>query len=243
LSNSCPACEHIDNNQSSFCEMCGTPTSTLKSSVEPKQLQISLGYSSISGGAGDKNNFFILDTSSIYNETKQKIILLVIVRGLSDYLNISELRDVLLSRIIYQASGIDHRKILVELKESIDKQLTSNDPLSDYTEKGLLISIVDNQKVNSLCFGDPCLFLIPKKDELQVFHGIITDAIMPEIALADGTAVVFTSHDLKSLVDKKEVIKLISHASTAQIACDNIAIAIKVRISDISLALIKMAKP
>jgi hypothetical protein len=238
LSNSCTACGHFNSKQSSFCEMCGTPTSTKKSSFEPDQCQISLGYSSIPGGAEGKNTFFILDTSSIYNEAKQKIILLVIVRGLSDYLNILELRDVLLSRIIYRASGIDHRKILVELKDSIDKQLTSN-ALNDFKEKGLLISIVDNQKVNSLCFGDPCLFIIPEKDEMQVFRGIITDAIMPEIALSDGTTVVFTSHDLESLVDKKEVIKLISHASTAQIACVNIVNLIKAKISSISLAVIK----
>jgi hypothetical protein len=238
LSNSCTACGHFNSSQSSFCENCGNPTSNNKSSIEPKQIQISLGYSSIPDDAGDKNSFFILDTSSIYNETKRKTILLAILKGLSDYLNASEIRDVLISQIVYQTSAIDPRIILVELKEKIDKQIASNS-LNEFKKKGLLISIIDNQKISSLCLGDSYLFLIPKKGELQAFHRTIADATVQKTILSAATSIVFSSHDLENLVGKKELTKLILQASNAQKACENIVKTIKDKIPSISVAIIK----
>jgi hypothetical protein len=228
-SQTCPACGSTNDLQGGFCQSCGEPLNSAQtdsqlgindSAKDDKNIkEIAIGYaSSLREGLDNKDSFLVVDLTAVFRGKKHRIILCAIVKGLAKCIDGAVLVGGLLSEILGPHQP-NYKEQLVNIQKKFNEQgstLFTNDEPSK--ETGLLVSVIDNDQLSTLCINLPCAFIINKTLK-QVIKGIEKpDTQM--CTLEKGDIVCLACCDILALEGEKDTLNTIAKANNLQIACN-----------------------
>ena len=223
----CTVCGEVNSSEAPFCESCGNPLQIEVASPNSENLvvpDIALGYASnLDNKPENRDGFLIFDATSLFSEDKHRRILCIIVKGLSKFLDPRILMNKLSTEIISQKKDIDYQKVLLDVKNYLNKEHIL--PFSGNKEKsetGVLVSILDNRQVNTLCIDAPRAFILNEDKTIQMMEGTKTNPVFQSDLIKNGAYICMCSSDLDVLLSKDEIAEAIIQAYNPQLACNTI---------------------
>ncbi len=183
--------------------------------------EISIGYaSSLCEGLDNKDSFLLVDLTAVFRGKKHRIILCTIVKGLAKCVDGAVLVGGLLSEILGPHQP-DYKEHLVNIRKKFKEQVSTLFTSCEASkETGLLVSVIDNAQISTLCINLPCTFMINKTLK-QVIKGTEKpDAQM--CTLEKGDVICLACCDILTLEGEKDTLNTISNANSLQIACSTL---------------------